>query len=56
MQKPLIITRLQEEAETNPSVTIAAAGAFLMGAAKFIDAVSSARSKSAYARQINRRK
>lgn len=56
MQKPEIVTRLQEQAEENPTVALAAVGAFLAGTAKFIDAVSSARSRSAYARQINRKK
>lgn len=52
MEKPIIITRLQQQAEENPSLVLGALAATLMGSAKFIDAVSSARSKAAYAKQV----
>lgn len=52
MNKPVFIQRLQEQAEENPSLVIGAISATLLGSAKFIDAVSSARSRSAYAKQV----
>ena len=52
MDTPVIITRIKEQAEENPSLVIGALAAALMGSAKFIDAVSGARSKAAYAKQV----
>lgn len=52
MAIPHFIIRLKEQAEENPSLVIGATAGILMGTAKFIDAVSSARSRSAYAKQV----
>jgi len=47
------VTRLKEQAEENPSLIIGSFAAAGLASAKLIDAVSSARSRSAYAKQIN---
>ena len=47
--------RLKKEWNENPLQVIAVAALAANAAAKLIDAVSSSRSKNAYARQINRR-
>jgi hypothetical protein len=52
MATPIFITRIKEQFEENPSLVLGASAAFLMGSAKIIDAVSSARSRSAYAKQV----
>ena len=49
------MTRIQQEFEENPVMVIGAAGGVLMGVAKLIEAISSARSKRAYAKQVDYR-
>ena len=52
MQKPVWLTRLNEQFEENPSLVLGAVSATALGAAKLIDSVSSARSRAAYAKQV----
>lgn len=55
MNKPVIVTRLQEQAEENPAAVLGGAAALIVGLGKFVDSIASARSKNAYAKQVKQR-